>query len=235
MTLNENPTSPVALADAPLDAPLDDDDPRTAFAHAVALATAVIGRVGPSQLANPTPCTDFDVRGLLDHLVLVLRRVAAIGRGDDPFGPPVFASVEGDGWQGAWLAAGRDVQDAWADDAALRRIVRLPWSQDTGARTLVAYLNEVTVHTWDLATATGQRPAWDPKVVGLAFEVIRFLPAPGAGGHLRRGQGHHAARAAELRRPLRRRRPGPRRRPAHRPPGGVERPAAVVVSAPCRS
>jgi uncharacterized protein (TIGR03086 family) len=179
MTFNDNPTSRVALADAPLGAPLDDGDPRTAFADAVALGTAVIGRVGPSQLGNPTPCTDFDVRGLLDHLVLVLRRVAAIGRGDDPFGPPVFASVEADGWQHAWLAAGREVQDAWADDAALRRIVRLPWSQDTGARTLVAYLNEVTVHTWDLATATGQRPAWDPKVVGLAFDGIRFLPAHG--------------------------------------------------------
>lgn len=41
---------------------------------------------------------------------------------------------------------------------------------------LVSYLNEVTVHTWDLATATGQRPAWDPRIVSLAFDGIRFLP-----------------------------------------------------------
>ncbi len=175
MTLHENPTSSVALADGPLDR----DDPRMAFAQAVALGTAVIGRVGPHQLANPTPCTEFDVRDLLGHLVMVLRRVAAIGRGDDPFGPSVLVSVEGDRWRQAWLAAADDVQEAWTDDAALRRIVRLPWSQDTGAATLLAYLNEVTVHTWDLATATGQRPAWDPKVLSLALDGIRFLPPEG--------------------------------------------------------
>jgi uncharacterized protein (TIGR03086 family) len=175
MTTHENQTSSVALADAPLDA----DDPRMVFAEAVALTTAVIGRVGGHQLPNPTPCTEFDVRDLLGHLVVVLRRVAAIGRGDDPFGPTVFAGVEGDGFGAAWLAAAHDVQAAWADDAVLERVVRLPWSQETGARTLIAYLNEVTVHTWDLATATGQRPAWDPKLVGLAFDAIRSLPAQG--------------------------------------------------------
>jgi uncharacterized protein (TIGR03086 family) len=175
MTPHENHTRTLALADRPF----DDDDPRMTFAQAVALGTAVIGRVGPHQLTNPTPCSDFDVRDLLEHLVTVLRRVAAIGRGDDPFGPDVFANVVGDRWQQAWLDAAHDVQVAWADDAALLRMVHLPWSHDTGAATLLAYLNEVTVHTWDLATATGQRPAWDPKVVGLAFDAIRFLPAQG--------------------------------------------------------
>ena len=31
-------------------------DPRMTFAKAVALTTAVIGRVWPHQLSNPTPC-----------------------------------------------------------------------------------------------------------------------------------------------------------------------------------
>ncbi|HEX3623450.1 MAG TPA: TIGR03086 family metal-binding protein [Acidimicrobiales bacterium] len=175
MTLHGNPTSPVALAEPPLDA----DDPRAVFAQAVALATAVIGRVVPEQLSNPTPCAEFDVRDLLGHLVVVLRRVAAIGRGDDAFGAGVLATVHGDRWQEAWVAAAHDVEVAWADDVALTRTVRLPWAEDTGAKTLVSYLNEVTVHTWDLATATGQRPAWDPKVLGLAFDGIRFMPGEG--------------------------------------------------------
>jgi uncharacterized protein (TIGR03086 family) len=155
-------------------------DPRTTFDHATALATAVIGRVGAHQLRNPTPCTEFDVRALLDHMVTVLRRVAALGRGDDPFGPEVLAPVEGDPAK-AWLAAVRDVEDAWADDAVLGRTMWLPWSERSGAATLLSYLNEVTVHTWDLATATGQRPAWDPAVLSLAFDGIRFLPAENRG------------------------------------------------------
>jgi len=182
MTTNSLSTSTqaggVALADAPLaDGP--PDDPRMVFAKAVALGTAVIGRVGPHQLANPTPCPDLDVRGLLDHLVTVLRRVAALGRAADPFGPGVFAGVDGDRWHRAWLGAAHDVQAAWADDASLARTVRLPWLVDTGAAALVVYVNEITVHTWDLATATGQRPAWDPEILGVALDAIRFMPAEG--------------------------------------------------------
>jgi uncharacterized protein (TIGR03086 family) len=150
-------------------------DPRTTFADSVALATAVIGRVAPNQLTNPTPCPEMDVAALLEHLVVVLRRVAALGRGDDPFGAPVMAPVEGDARQ-AWMAAASEVHEAWADDEVLARTMRLPWSETSGAAMLVSYLNEVTVHTWDLATATGQRPAWDPQIVGLAFDGIRFLP-----------------------------------------------------------
>lgn len=60
--------------------------------------------------------------------------------------------------------------------SVLQRTVRLPWKEDTGAAILASYVNEVTVHTWDLATATGQRPAWDPQVLSLAFDGIRFMP-----------------------------------------------------------
>lgn len=152
------------------------DDPRLAFSSAVSLGTAVIGRVGPHQLGNPTPCSEFDVRALLDHLVGVLRRTAALGRGDDPMAPGITAPVAGEAHLQAWLAVADDVEVAWADDSVLGRTMRLPWAEDSGAAMLVSYLNEVTVHTWDLATATGQRPAWDPDVLSLAFDGIRFMP-----------------------------------------------------------
>jgi len=169
-------TSSSSAAAAVVDPPFGAEDPRLAFAKAVALGTAVIGRVGPHQLANPTPCSEFDVGALLEHLVVVLRRVAALGRGDDPFGAGVVEKVEGDTSLERWLAAASDVAEAWSDDAVLARTMRLPWAEDAGAAMLVSYLNEVTVHTWDLATATGQRPAWDPDVVSLAFDGIRFMP-----------------------------------------------------------
>jgi uncharacterized protein (TIGR03086 family) len=151
------------------------DDPRMTFAKAVALTTAVIDRVGPNQMANATPCPAYDVEALLGHLVVVLRRVAALGRGEDPFGAGVMAPAHGD-LREAWMDAAHQVQESWADDAVLTRTMRLPWLETSGAAMLVSYLNEVTVHTWDLATATGQRPAWDPQVVSLAFDGIRFLP-----------------------------------------------------------
>ena len=41
-----------------------DIDPRPLFAAATDTATEVIGNVRADQLANPTPCTEYDVRAL---------------------------------------------------------------------------------------------------------------------------------------------------------------------------
>ncbi len=161
------------------EAPFGLDDPRSAFARSVALATAVIAQVVPDQLTAPTPCPDMDVRVLLAHLVMVLRRVAASGRGLAPEAwPDVDMSLADDAWLPAWTAAAHEIPPAWSADEVLDRDVRLPWTTMSGADMLRTYTSEVTVHTWDLARATGQQPVWDPDVVAVSFVAIRqALPA----------------------------------------------------------
>ena len=53
----------------------------------------------------------------------------------------------------------------------------LPWIQGNGAEILTSYFSELTVHTWDLATATGQQPDWDDTVITAALAAGDFLPA----------------------------------------------------------
>ncbi len=155
-------------------APLSDDDPRTIFAHSVMTGGVTIANVRIDQLANPTPCDDFDTRGLLGHLVSVLHRVAAIGRQEDPFSvPDIAGGVADDGWHAAWLVAAHAVQAAWTDDATLDRMVHLPWASMPGGPTLAMYTSEVTVHTWDLAQATGQQPEWNDIAVAVSMEAMR--------------------------------------------------------------
>ncbi len=159
--------------------PLSDDDPRTVFARSVITAGATIAAVCPDQLGSPTPCGEFDTRTLLGHLVSVLHRVAAIGRQEDPFSvDEVTTDVTDDGWHAAWLDAAHDVQTAWTDDATLARMVHLPWATLPGGPTLAMYTSEITVHTWDLAQATGQRPVWNDQAVTVSIEAMRQgLPA----------------------------------------------------------
>ena len=161
-------------ATAPIDAtpaPFADDDSRTVFARAVALASAVIDAVEPEQLALPTP-TEMDVRQLLEHLVMVLRRVACAGRGEEPWSWPIDAPDADGRWSEAWREAAHDVQAAWTNDAVLTRPTTLPWGTFPGHDALDIYTNEVTVHTWDLARATGQQPEWDPAVIAVADAAI---------------------------------------------------------------
>jgi uncharacterized protein (TIGR03086 family) len=169
-------TNHTATTTAPLSrtgGPFPDDDPRAVFARAVALAGAVIDAVPATALHEPTPCA-MDVRDLQEHLVMVLRRVACAGRGEEPSQWPMGApDVADDGFGAAWRAAGHEVQAAWTDDALLGRPTALPWGTFSGADVLGVYTNEIVVHTWDLAQATGQRPEWDPSVLAVADAAIR--------------------------------------------------------------
>jgi len=158
-----------------------DNDPRSHFARAVAIGGSVVGKIRPEQLHLPTPCTDMDVSSLLEHVTMVLLRVAALGRGEDGFArPPVVGDVAADGWAETWANAAHEVQEAWTDPVTLTRSVKLPWADTDGAGALRSYVSELTVHTWDLAAASGQTPPWDDEVVEVALEAIRqALPAEG--------------------------------------------------------
>lgn len=157
-----------------------DTDPRPLFARTLATATDAVAAVRPDQLADPTPCTEMDVRALLGHLVAVLDRVAAIGRGEDPFAVAAREPSGGDDWLAQWKDAAATLEAVWSDDRALDRPSPLPWAPGTGAHVLTAYLSELTVHTWDLATATGQQPAWDPDVLDVVAAGIGLgMPATG--------------------------------------------------------
>jgi uncharacterized protein (TIGR03086 family) len=156
-------------------------DPRVLFDRALATATGVVEHVRPDQFDDPTPCPDYDVRQVVGHMIEVLERVAAIGREEDPFSVPLAVDGRvGDGWLVPWLDAAAGARAAWSDDASLARHVALPWAQGPGAAALAGFINEVTVHTWDLAIATGQRPAFDDDVLAASFASIRqVLPAVG--------------------------------------------------------
>ena len=117
---------------------------------------------------------------LIGHLVGVLNRVTLMGRGENPFqAADKVTGLADDAWLVAWADASQRVTEAWADDASLVRVVHLPWAQESGALTLASYCNEITVHTWDLATATGQHPAWDDEVVATAWDSFRGMPGEG--------------------------------------------------------
>lgn len=132
-------------------------DPRPQFRAAVAAATPVLAGVTPDQLGLPTPCDEMDVDLLLGHLVMVIGRVAAAGRGIPPHEwPSDLGRPGGPEALAAWQAGAAECEEVWRDDALLARTMALPWTSLPGHAVLGIYTNEVVVHAWDLATATGQ-------------------------------------------------------------------------------
>ncbi len=148
-------------------------DPRPAFRRAVDQLVDVAAGVRADQLGDPTPCTGMDVRSLLDHLAMAVGRTEAAARRVPLEEWPSLDTSAGDDWVAHLRRVGDAAVAAWQDDALLDTVMQLPWDRLVGIDVLGIYVNEVVVHTWDLAQATGQSPAWDDVAVAVADEAIR--------------------------------------------------------------
>ncbi|HYY10109.1 MAG TPA: TIGR03086 family metal-binding protein, partial [Kineosporiaceae bacterium] len=108
-------------------------DPRPALLGAADQAVALVGLVTPDRLGDPTPCSEYDVRHLVGHLVAVLRRIGYVAGGGHAFDvPSIVLDLPDDGWLLAAEANAADLRAAWADDAVLDRVLRLPWGEVSG-------------------------------------------------------------------------------------------------------
>ena len=135
----------------------------------------VAGGITDGQLHDPTPCTDYDVAQLREH-VLGWLTIFAAGFAD-PDGQAPRASTEGytvpaDPAAEVRTAAGTITRAIRAGAAA--RPLRLGGSAMPGDMALSMILWEYQVHGWDLARATGQ--PWSVPAAA-AEESLAFAPA----------------------------------------------------------
>jgi len=153
------------------------DDPRYAFAKVADSVGSLIEATTPEMLPNATPCPDFTVKELLEHLVLVVRRVAAIGRGEH------WSSVEQEavdsGWAQDYRAGTHAIMQSWGDPAILDTVLEVPWGAFPGAALMHTYAAELAVHGWDLGKATGLEFAIDDDLLHGALMAAKFIPAEG--------------------------------------------------------
>ena len=159
-------------------------DPRLHYRTALTWVRTLADGVPADRLADPTPCAEWDVCGMLGHLVATVDRVRVIGEGGDPQTTPrVVEGIADDGWTDALAAAEDKMAAVWADDAVLDELVTVPWGRVPGRAAMWGYIREALVHGWDLAVATGQSPEADPVTAEAALaETKRVMPAEPRGG-----------------------------------------------------
>ena len=123
------------------------------LAAAAPPAVAVVRGISDDQLDLPTPCSDYTVRDLLNHLYdVVVNFQALAGRRQPEWAEKPDHLAEG--WRGRFEAEAAKLVEAWSDPAALDGVspgMGLP-QETVGAMALL----DLTVHAWDLAVATGQ-------------------------------------------------------------------------------
>jgi uncharacterized protein (TIGR03086 family) len=129
----------------------------------------VVSSVRDDQWPRPTPCSEWDVRALVHHLVGELRWMPPLlaGRTIAEVGDALDGDLLGDDPRAAWEAAVREATGAAADPAALERTVHLSYADVPGADYVFEVSADLTIHTWDLARAVGADERLDPGLIEL--------------------------------------------------------------------
>ncbi|MCX6509678.1 MAG: TIGR03086 family metal-binding protein [Actinobacteria bacterium] len=146
----------------------------TALPIAAAHFESVTALVTSEDLAKPTPCGDWTVQQLLDHVVGGNTMSAALmgGASREDAIALLTTAVVGANRLGAVQDSMRAQSAAFSDPAALELIVQHPAMDMPGAQLLGFRVGDLLVHSWDLARAIGADETLDPEVVAVVATNI---------------------------------------------------------------
>jgi uncharacterized protein (TIGR03086 family) len=135
----------------------------TAFDRASAVATAVLDGVTDEQFGSPTPCPDWTVRSVLNHIVLGQVRAAATIDGRTH--PSEKADHLGRKPRAAFADSLAVLRAKFGEPGLLERTLTTQMGERPGAVLADVRTAELLVHSWDIAVATGQDTDLDPELV----------------------------------------------------------------------
>jgi len=142
-------------------------DPVDLYARANESFAAALHAVQDGQWSLPTPCADWDVRTLVNHVV-----------GEELWVVPIFDgktvadvgnALDGDLLGDDPVATGDDAAaralDSIRAPGAMAQIVHLSFGDIPGSEYTMQLFADHLIHGWDLATAVGADTRLDPELV----------------------------------------------------------------------
>lgn len=144
----------------------------------------LVQAVTDEQLSAPTPCPDYTVGDLVDHIggLTTAFTMAAHKERPDGDGAPVGdASRLEPGWRDRIAGDLGALAAAWTDPAAYEGMTQAGPIELPGEIAALVALNEVVVHGWDLAVATGQPYQPDPTAIATCASFVEQFDVDGEG------------------------------------------------------
>jgi uncharacterized protein (TIGR03086 family) len=150
---------------------------------ATARTAALVAAVRDDQLSGPTPCPRYTVGDVLEHIGGLARAFTAAAAKAPLPGDDVTAGQAGDGsrlapdWRTSIPDALSALAEAWRDPVAWDGMSQAGGIEMPGSVCGMVALEEVVVHGWDVARATGQPYEVDQATLEpLAELLVDFAP-----------------------------------------------------------
>ncbi len=127
-------------------------------------ANRLVADVTAEQWSAQTPCTEWKVRDLVNHMVGTSRFLVAAATRATPSDAP-DADHLGDDPVGAFAAAAKMSSEAWRSDGAIDGMVTIP-AEMPAIAALGVNIIDIGTHCWDLAEAIGADHGLSDSLVG---------------------------------------------------------------------
>ena len=146
---------------------------RDLFAHAIDGFSSRVSAVREDQWRQPTPCTDWDVRALVNHLVYEARWAPPLleGRTIAAVGDRFDGDLLGEDPKAAYDDAVASALAAVDPPGALERTVHLSYGDTPASGYLMQLTGDFVVHAWDLARGIGADERLDPDMVRFVYDA----------------------------------------------------------------
>lgn len=151
---------------------------------AARLLADLVARVDDGELASPTPCPAYAVGDLIEHVgTMALAFTAAANKDRSPYvemQPAGDASRLADDWRGRIPRDLAALARAWQQPGAWAGMTRIAGMDSPAGMVGLVVADELAVHGWDLARATGQPYDCDPAVLDAALSFLGQFASPDA-------------------------------------------------------
>jgi uncharacterized protein (TIGR03086 family) len=153
------------------------------LAPAARRMAALVGGVSDGQLGGVTPCPAYTLGDLLDHVGgLAIAFTAAARKADLPGGsqgPSGDASRLEEGWRDRVTRDLDALAAAWADPGAWTGTAEAGGVEMPAEVAALVALDELVLHGWDVARASGQPYEVDPASLEAVHGFVAQFSGPG--------------------------------------------------------
>ncbi|AGZ52307.1 TIGR03086 family metal-binding protein [Mycobacterium kansasii] len=147
-------------------------DPLVAHRRAQDAFAGVLANVSPEQHGAATPCSEWTVRDLIEHVISGNEHVGQWAQ--HPVEPP----ARPDDMLAAHRTAAAAAHEVFAAPDGMSTTFKLPFGELPGQVFVGIRTSDVLTHAWDLAAATGQPTDLDPELATEQLAAVRAFMGP---------------------------------------------------------
>ena len=165
------------------DLPLSPGKIGDCYIRSIASTARIIDSVDESQWSNSTPCSEWDVKDVVNHLVYENRWMVALFEGQTiaEVGDRFDGDLVGDDPKNVYRESAAEVLAILRQDDAMSRTCQISSGPVTGAEYASQLFLDTLVHGWDISVGAEAPAALDPELVDACIPLAETTAAYAAG------------------------------------------------------